>query len=103
LTINSEQKEYLVNLIDQKPDIVLDEMMDGLTSQLTNLDISRSLYKYVTAHCGMSVKKALFRPAERNSDTKIVAKFQWVTELLKTDIDYMTNCISSMSRASTST
>ncbi|KAI8877485.1 hypothetical protein K501DRAFT_41512 [Backusella circina FSU 941] len=94
LTINSEQKECLVKLIDQKPGIVLDEMMGGLTSQFTNLDISRSsLYKYVTAHCGMSVKRALFRPAERNSDTKIEARFQWVTELLKTDIDYMTNCV----------
>ncbi|OAD75130.1 Homeodomain-like DNA binding domain-containing transcription factor [Phycomyces blakesleeanus NRRL 1555(-)] len=94
LTINSEQKKYLINLIDQKPGIVLDEMMDGLTSQFTNLDISRSsLYKYVAAHCGMSVKRALFRPAERNSDTKIEARFQWVTELLKTDIDYITDCV----------
>ncbi|KAG1443928.1 hypothetical protein G6F56_010494 [Rhizopus delemar] len=93
-TINSEQKEYLVNLIDQKPGIVLDEIMEGLTCQFTKLDISRSsLYKYVTTHCGMSVKRALFRPAERNSDAKIEARFQWVTELLKTDIDYMTNCV----------
>lgn len=94
LTMNSEQKEYLLNLIDQKPGIVLDEMMEGLTSQFTNLEISRSsLYKYVTIHGGMSVKRALFRPAERNSDKKIEARFQWATELLKTDIDYMTNCI----------
>lgn len=94
LKINSEQKEYLVNLIEEKPGIVLDEMMEGLTSQFTDLDISRSsLYKYVTTHCGVSVKRALFRPAERNSDTKIEARFQWVTELLKTDIDYMANCV----------
>ncbi|CEP13773.1 hypothetical protein [Parasitella parasitica] len=78
LTINSEQKDYLVHLIDQKPGIVLDEMMEGLTSQFTDLNVSRSsLYKYVTTHCGLSVKRALFRPAERNADAKIEARFQW--------------------------
>ncbi|CAO3656097.1 unnamed protein product [Mucor hiemalis] len=40
-----------------------------------------------------AVKRALFRPAERNTDAKIEARFQWVTELLKTGIDYMTNCV----------
>lgn len=65
-----------------------------INSQFTDLNISRSsLYKYVTTHCGLSVKRALFRPAECNTDAKIEARFQWVTELLKTDIDYMTNCV----------
>lgn len=41
----------------------------------------------------MSLKRALLQPAERNRNTKIEARFQWVTELLKNDIDYMTNCV----------
>lgn len=77
LKINSEQKEYLVNVIEEKPGIVLDEMMEVLASQFTDLGISRfSLQKYVTAHFGMSLEKALF--AERNSDTKIEVRFNWL-------------------------
>ncbi|KAI8384163.1 hypothetical protein BD560DRAFT_312782, partial [Blakeslea trispora] len=48
LTLNSEQKGYLVNLKEEKPGIVLDEMMEGLKSQFTSLEVSSSsLYKHV--------------------------------------------------------
>ncbi|KAI8329348.1 hypothetical protein BD560DRAFT_342106 [Blakeslea trispora] len=51
-------------------------MTEGLASQFTNLDISRSsLYKHVTSHCSVSVKRACMSPAERNCGTKIEARF----------------------------
>lgn len=94
LTINSEQKEYLIDLIDQKPSIVLDEMMEDFTSRFTDLEISRSsLHKFITTKCNISLKRAHFQPEERNGETKIEARFQWVTEILKTDINYLSNCV----------
>lgn len=84
LTVNSGQKDYLINFIDQKPNIVLDVMMEKLTNHL---------YKYVTTNCNTSLKRAQFRPTECNSDTKVETTFKWVAKLLETDIDYMTICI----------
>lgn len=94
LKLNAEHKEYITNAIDEKPGIVLEEMMEGLTSQFIDLEISRSnLHKFITTKCNLSLKRAHFQPLERNSDAKIEARFQWVTEILKTDIDYLANCV----------
>ncbi|KAI8087259.1 hypothetical protein BDF21DRAFT_414032 [Thamnidium elegans] len=64
--MNSEHKEYFINLLDEKTSIVLDEIMERLTSQFKDLDISRSnLYIFVTTKCNVSLKRA-----------KIEARFQ---------------------------
>lgn len=95
LKLSTDQKEYLVELVDQRPGIVLDQMMDELTSRFIDLDVSRSaLHKFVTNNCNISLKRAHFQPEERNNEAKIEARFEWVTSFLKTDIDYMTKCIS---------
>lgn len=69
-------------------------MMEDFTSRFTDLEISRSsLHKFITTKCNISLKRAHFQPEERNSETKIETRFQWVTEILKTDINYLSNCV----------
>ncbi|CEP10489.1 hypothetical protein, partial, partial [Parasitella parasitica] len=46
-----------------------------------------------TAQSWISLKRAHFQPEERNCEDKIEERFQWVTELLKTDVDYQSNCV----------
>lgn len=68
--------------------------MEDLTSRFTDPEISRSsLHKFITTKCNISLKRAHFQPEERNGETKIEARFQWVTEILKTDINYLSNCV----------
>ncbi|KAG1152122.1 hypothetical protein G6F37_000664 [Rhizopus arrhizus] len=40
--LNDIHKDYLISLVDEKPSTVLDEMMKSLTTQFTNLKISKS-------------------------------------------------------------
>lgn len=54
---NDEHRGYLTEVIDEKPDIVLDEMMESLTAQFTGLGISKSgLHRFVTDECNISLK-----------------------------------------------
>ncbi|CEP08441.1 hypothetical protein, partial, partial [Parasitella parasitica] len=92
--LSNEHRDYLVQIIDEKPSIVLDEMMEKLTSEFEGLNIARSnLHKFITTSCRISLKRAHFQPEERNCEAKIEERFQWVTELLKTDVDYLSNCV----------
>ncbi|CEP11854.1 hypothetical protein [Parasitella parasitica] len=92
--LSSEHKGYLVRIIDEKPGIFLDEMMEKLTSEFEGLDKSRSkLQEFATTKCSISLKRAHFQPEERNSEDKIKERFEWVTEILQTDVDYLSNCV----------
>ncbi|KAG1472540.1 hypothetical protein G6F56_001477 [Rhizopus delemar] len=93
-TFNDTHKEYLVSLIDEKPSIALDEMMEDLTSQFTDMRISKSfLYEFVTKKCNISLKRAHLHSMERNSPQKIEERYQWVKHWEKTDLDFESNCV----------
>ncbi|KAG1053337.1 hypothetical protein G6F43_004579 [Rhizopus delemar] len=67
-----EHQKFLVDLIDEKPSLVLDEMMANLTDHL---------------------KRAHFQSVERNSPEKIEDRHVWVTKWLQTDMDCLSNCV----------
>lgn len=91
---NDEHRGYLTELIGNKPDIVLDEMMESLTTQFIDLDISKSgLHRFVTEKCNISLKRAHFHSVERNSPAKLEERYQWVKKWQDTDMDYMSNCV----------
>lgn len=81
-------------MIDEKPGVVLDEMMESLASQFIDLEISKAaLYNFVTEKYNITLKRAYYHSTERNSPAKIEERFEWVKKWQETDIDYMTNCI----------
>ncbi|KAG1436354.1 hypothetical protein G6F56_013593 [Rhizopus delemar] len=93
-TLREEHEQFLKELIDDKPSLVLEEMMDSLTSKLEDLSISKTaLYNFVTEKCRISLKKAHFHSAERNSSKKIQERHDWVMKWNKTDLDFTSNCI----------
>lgn len=47
--MTDQHKAFLTELIDEKPDTVLDEMMENLTAQFINLESSKTaLHNFVT-------------------------------------------------------
>ncbi|KAG1464258.1 hypothetical protein G6F56_005120 [Rhizopus delemar] len=46
--LNEEHQKYLVEMIDENPSLVLDQMMDSLTSQFEDLKVSKTtLYDFI--------------------------------------------------------
>lgn len=77
--LNEEHQKYLVEMIDENPSLVLDQMMDSLTSQFEDLKVSKTtLYDFIKKKCKISVKRAYFYAVERNSVEKIQERKEWV-------------------------
>ncbi|KAI8639716.1 hypothetical protein BD408DRAFT_349481, partial [Parasitella parasitica] len=92
--LGSEHQKFLIDLIDEKPSLVLDEVMDSLTNQFSEIKISTTgLYNFMTKECKISLKRAHFHSVDRNSPEKIENRFQWVTKWSETDMDFMSNCV----------
>ncbi|CAO3694756.1 unnamed protein product [Rhizopus stolonifer] len=70
-------------------------MMESLTSQFENIEISKTaLYNFVKKECKISVKCAHFHSVERNSVQKLQDRKNWAQYWWQnTDMDYMSNCI----------
>ncbi|KAG0754542.1 hypothetical protein G6F57_010358 [Rhizopus arrhizus] len=76
-----EHRQFLIDLIDEKPSLVLDEIMTSLTEQFTDLDIKKSaLHDFMTKKCKISLKWAHFQSVERNNPEKIEDRHAWVTK-----------------------
>lgn len=92
--MDDRHKTHLVNLIDEEPSLVLEQMMDSLTASFIDLVISKTdLYNFVTKECKISLKRAHFHSVDRNSPEKIKARKEWVEEWMNTDMDYISNCV----------
>ncbi|KAI9364656.1 hypothetical protein BD770DRAFT_313990, partial [Pilaira anomala] len=50
--LGPKHEMFLVDLVDDRPSLVLDQLMDDLTSRFTDLSISKTrLYNFVTDKC----------------------------------------------------
>ncbi|KAI8987042.1 hypothetical protein BDB01DRAFT_719861, partial [Pilobolus umbonatus] len=76
--LNEEHQKYLVEMMDEDPSLVLDQMMDSLTSQFEDLKVFKTThYDFIKKKCKISVKRAYFYAVERNS-VKIQERKEWV-------------------------
>ncbi|KAG1468953.1 hypothetical protein G6F56_003544 [Rhizopus delemar] len=90
--LDEGHKDFLVNLIGEKPSIVLNEMMESLTDQFFNLQIKMTaLYNSVTKKCNINLERAHLHAVDRNSPEKIQARHRWVEVWSETDMDYLSN------------
>ncbi|GAA5812921.1 hypothetical protein MFLAVUS_006382 [Mucor flavus] len=70
--LGDEYEKFLVELVDEQPSLVLDQIMDSLTNQFADISISKTgLYKFVTYKCRITLKRAHFHSVDRNSTDKI--------------------------------
>ncbi|KAG1175661.1 hypothetical protein G6F36_011063 [Rhizopus arrhizus] len=92
--LREEHKRFLLNYIDENPSAVLTEVVESLTQNFVDLNVSRStVYNFMTTQCNLSIKQAQFHPLERNSEEKIQQRYDWVQKWQQTDLDFTTNCV----------
>jgi hypothetical protein len=70
----------LENLVDEKPDITIEDTVASLVKDFEGFRISKSgLHKLMTEKYCVSIKQSRFHSVERNSSEKIQERFDWVT------------------------
>lgn len=66
--LNENNQKHLIELIDDNPFLVLDQMSESLTSQFEGFQVPKTaLYDFMKKKCRISVKRAYFYAEERNS------------------------------------
>jgi transposase len=89
-----EHRQFLIDLIDEKLSLVLDEIVTSLMEQFAGFNIKKSaLHDFMTEKCKISLKRAHLQPVERNSPEKNKNRHAWVTKWLQMDMDYLGNCV----------
>ncbi|KAG2200617.1 hypothetical protein INT47_007361 [Mucor saturninus] len=92
--LSQDHKEYLISIVDEKPDLVLEEMVEQMNSQFMDLEIGKSaLHKFLTEKCQITLKRAHLYSIERNNHTKIEERYNWVKKWQETDMDFESNCV----------
>lgn len=73
---------FLVDYIDKKPSLTLDEIMDGLSAQFMELSISKTaVYSFMKEKCRISLKKTHFYSVERNSPENMERRYEWTKKM----------------------
>lgn len=92
--LNGEHKQFLLQKYGEDSRATVSEAVESLTTQFMGLKIAKTaVHDFMTNECALTIKKAHLEPKERNSPDSITARFNWVTNLMTTDIDYQSNCV----------
>jgi hypothetical protein len=84
----------LEDLVEEQPDIVLEDIMTSLVGRFEGLSISQTaLHNYLKEKCCVTLKRARFHSVQRNSPEKLEGRFNWINRWLQTDMDYTSNCV----------
>lgn len=78
--LNEDHKKHLEEKFIDHPSATLDQAMESLTGQFTDLKVTKTtVYNFMTEKCALSFKKAHFHSKERNSAINIEKRFDWIT------------------------
>jgi transposase len=76
-TLTDVHKDYLVEILDEKLGLGLDEMMESLNSHFIDLSISKSAsHKFITTKCDMSLKRVHLHSVVSNHPETIEERYQ---------------------------
>jgi transposase len=76
-SLGEEHRIFLVDYIDKKSSLTLDEIMDDLSARFMDLSISKTaVYNFVKEKCRNSLKKVHFHSVERNSSENIKRRYE---------------------------
>ncbi|KAG2212939.1 hypothetical protein INT45_009796 [Circinella minor] len=86
--------EFLIQLFDQNPSIVLEQARIQLCERFPGLEISiPGLYKHIREKCALSLKQATKYTAERDSPRTLQLRFDIITQWKANGVDFKTNCV----------
>ena len=86
--------EFLIQLFDQNPSIVLEQARIQLCEAFPGLEISiPGLYKHIREKCALSLKQATKYTAERDSPRTLQLRFDIITQWKANGVDFKNNCV----------
>ncbi|ORE21985.1 hypothetical protein BCV71DRAFT_231718 [Rhizopus microsporus] len=86
--LDEEHRGLLVELIDKKPALVLDQVMDDLKSDFMGLEVSKAaLYDFTREKCRIGLKKAHFHSVNPNLPENLEKRHSWENRWQQTDMD----------------
>lgn len=92
--LGDDHKEHLIELVDMNPSVAVDQAMESLLDAFNELRVSRTtVYDYMTKECNLSIKRAHFHSAARNSAENVQNRYDWVRRWTATDMDFLSNCV----------
>ncbi|CAO3702063.1 unnamed protein product [Rhizopus stolonifer] len=92
--LDKEHKRHLEGKLIDHPLAALDQAMESLISQFSDLKVSKiTVYNFMIEKCALSFKKAHFHSKERNSPASIQKRFEWVVRWAATNMDFNSNCV----------
>lgn len=88
------QRLHVLELFDEKPYTTTDEVVDSLTKAFAGFSLKKStVNSFILHECNLTIKKLQRQPKARNDPTRINARYEWVMEYDKSDMDYLQNCV----------
>ncbi|KAI9358966.1 hypothetical protein BD770DRAFT_296139, partial [Pilaira anomala] len=94
LILEDKHKNFLLELIDEKPSLVMSEIIDEMTKAFPTFDISKSvLHKHMNNNWKISFTKADRNIDEQDTLEIIKERHELTQKLLNSNIDYTRNCV----------
>lgn len=89
-----EHQEYIKELLDEDPQLFAEDIIESLTKQFMDFTISKTqLNHHLKNTMLITVKRPIFEPEVRNSETNLQTRYEWFMEWKDSDLDYTKNCI----------
>ncbi|KAG2192435.1 hypothetical protein INT46_000767 [Mucor plumbeus] len=92
--LKEEHKRHLVQFFDERPQATRQDAVDSLMEAFKGFNLKKTVVgEFILHDCNLTVKRISKHPKARNKPEMIEARYVWVTERLKTDMNYLQNCV----------
>lgn len=92
--MQDERKEHLIQFYDEHPLASKQDAVDSLIQAYEGFSFKKaSVGNFIHYDCSLTIKRLPIQPIARNNTDKIEKCFEWVTAMLKSDMDYLRNCV----------
>jgi transposase len=93
-SLTPEHEQSIQQIVEKDAQLYADDIIDSLTSQFENFEISKSQMNHqLKNNMLITTKKPTFDPKIRNSDNNLQTRYEWFMKWKDSDLDYTKNCV----------
>ncbi|KAG1441614.1 hypothetical protein G6F56_011398 [Rhizopus delemar] len=93
-TFTEEHDSFLIELIDNDPQIIVSDIIEMLIVEFEGFSISNSqLNHHLKNDLCLTMKKATLEAEARNSPENLQERFDWFMKWKDSDLDFIRNCV----------
>lgn len=93
-TFTDDHNDYLRDLVDDDPQLAVDDIVVKLAEKFEDFSISKSqLNHHLKNNMCLTVKKPTFEAEARNDDTNLQTRYNWFMQWKDSDLDFTKNCV----------